>query len=123
MHLSTPSLPPNVRPLVYAGRQPVQVKIRSRRSSRNPLLNMRITGRLLLGFLVPALIASFALGSTSIQSQQLLARESSFYQDLLQSNTSLETAKSYLQLMQTKIQQTFTDASSPHPSTETLSGD
>jgi len=95
----------------------------SRRASRNPLLQMRITARLVLGFLLPALMAFLALASVGLQSQRLLAQESLFYQELLQSNASLATAKNYLQLIHPKMQEILAVASQPQPSQETIHDD
>jgi diguanylate cyclase (GGDEF)-like protein/putative nucleotidyltransferase with HDIG domain len=94
-----------------------------RRTSHNPLLNMPIARRLTLGFLIPALIASIALGTIGIQSIQLLSQESLFYQNLLHTYTSLTTAKGVLQQMDTTMLGTLVDASQPQPSSETLRED
>lgn len=91
--------------------------------SRNPLLNMPIARRLTLGFLIPALIASIALGAIGLQSIQLLSQESQFYQDLLHTSTSLTTAKGVLQQMDTTMLGTLVDASQPQPASETLRED
>jgi diguanylate cyclase (GGDEF)-like protein len=95
----------------------------STRTSRNPLLNMPIARRLTLGFLIPALIASIALGVIGIQSTQLLSQESLFYQHLLRTYTSLTTAKGTLQQMDTTMLGTLVDASQSQPSAETLRED
>jgi diguanylate cyclase (GGDEF)-like protein len=95
----------------------------SRRASRNPLLQMRITARLVLGFLLPALLASLALAGVGLQSQRLLAQESLFYQQFLQSNTTLATAKDYLQLIHPKLQEMLAVVAQPQPSRETINDD
>ncbi len=76
----------------------------------NPLINIPIAQRLVLGFLIPALIAALAAGIIGIQSTQLLNQESGFYQDLFQSYSSLTTGNDFLQLMNFKLNATLSDA-------------
>ncbi|HEX6483869.1 MAG TPA: HAMP domain-containing protein [Ktedonobacteraceae bacterium] len=97
--------------------------VRSHRVSRNLLLDLPITWRLTLGFLVAALVAVTAAGITGSQREQSLSRQSDFYQNLLQINTSLNTGNTYLLLMNTKIHDMLIDASVPVPSKETLQAD
>lgn len=92
-------------------------------SRRNIFLDLRIAGRLTLGFLVAALVAALAAGVVGIQRSESLSRQTDFYHSLLQLNTSLTTGRSFLQLMNSKAQQTLEDASVPNPSHETLAGD
>jgi methyl-accepting chemotaxis protein len=92
-------------------------------SRRNIFLDLRIAGRLTLGFLVAALVAALAAGIVGIQRSESLSRQTDFYHNLLQLNTSLTTGRSFLQLMNSKAQQTLEDASVPNPSHETLAGD
>lgn len=90
---------------------------------RNLLLDLPIAWRLTVGFLVAALIAAVAAGIPAVQQVQSLGREASFYQSLLQSNTTLTTGKTYLELMNSEVLQTVTDANAPLPSRETLADD
>jgi diguanylate cyclase (GGDEF)-like protein len=125
MHLSSSSpLLPDGRPQKRSTHDPERVSASSSLNrSRNPLLNMPIARRLALGFLIPALIASLALGTTGLQSIQLLTQESLFYQGLLHTYTSLTTAKGVLLQMDTAMQGTLNDAFLPKPSSETLRED
>src|SRR5690349_10423692 len=84
----------------------------------NPLVNIPIAQRLVLGFLIPALIAALAAGIIGIQSAQLLDQESSFYQHLFQSYSSLTTGNDFLQLMNFKLNTTLTDAATNRPYTQ-----
>jgi methyl-accepting chemotaxis protein len=76
----------------------------------NPLIGIPIAQRLILGFLIPALIAALAASIIGIQSAQLLDQESSFYQNLFQSYSSLTAGNNYLQLMNFKLNVTLSDA-------------
>ncbi|MBA2393852.1 MAG: diguanylate cyclase [Ktedonobacteraceae bacterium] len=80
----------------------------------NPLLNISIGRRLALGFLIPALIAILTLNSVSMQSQQRLSQEATFYQHLLATYTSLTTASDDLENMHTHLLQTVAYAAQPH---------
>lgn len=91
-----------------------------RRRRSNPLLNIPIGRRLTLGFLLPALIAAITLSSVGVQSQQRLLQESTFYQHLFDAYTSLGTAVTVLQQMDTDLQGTVAYAAGPHPSMEIL---
>src|SRR6266849_7266310 len=71
-------------------------------SSRDLLLSLPIGSRLTLGFLLAALIAALVTGLIGIQRSQTLSRQSDFYQQLLQTNTSLTTGENFLQLMDTE---------------------
>jgi methyl-accepting chemotaxis protein len=86
-------------------------------------LNLPIAWRLALGFLIAAFIAAAGAGVTGLQRAQSLSNESAFYESLLRSNTSLTTANSFLQLMDTKLHETLQDAAAPTPSRETLAAD
>ncbi|MEO6887807.1 MAG: hypothetical protein ABI456_02095, partial [Ktedonobacteraceae bacterium] len=90
------------------------------RPKTNPLLNIPIARRLAIGFLIPALIASIALGSISLQSMQLLAKEATFYNNLVQTYTSLTSASSDLQAMDTRLHNTLAEAVQLHLSRGTL---
>lgn len=87
------------------------------------LLDLPIAWRLTIGFVLAALIAAAASGVPALQRAQALSRESSFYQSLLASNTSLTTGNSFLQLMNTEVHNLLSDASAPAPSRETLATD
>jgi methyl-accepting chemotaxis protein len=87
------------------------------------LLNLPLVWRLSIGFLFAALIAALASGISGLQRAQALSHESSFYEALLRSNTSLTTGNTFLQLMDTKLHQTLLDATVPNPSRETLAAD
>jgi methyl-accepting chemotaxis protein len=95
----------------------------ARRRTRNLLLDVPIAWRLTLGFLLAALIAAFAASIPAVQRATALSRESAFYESLLSTNTSLTTADSFLQLMDTKVHQTLLDAAAAVPSRETLATD
>ncbi|HEY4386188.1 MAG TPA: HAMP domain-containing protein, partial [Ktedonobacteraceae bacterium] len=100
-----------------------QVRIRaSLRRSGNLLLDLPIGGRLTLGFLLAALIATLAAGLIGALRSQSLSRQSDFYQNLLQTNTSLNTGANFLQLMNTEIDTTLTVATQ-QTSQETLTSD
>jgi diguanylate cyclase (GGDEF)-like protein len=124
-YLSTSSsVRPDARQQKRATLRPVRVSASlPQHKSRNPLLNMPIARRLTLGFLIPALIASVALGAIGLQCIQLLSQESLFYQGLLHTYTSLTTAKSVLQQMDTTMLGTLVDASQSQPASETLRED
>ncbi|MDQ2716765.1 MAG: hypothetical protein M3Z08_17805, partial [Chloroflexota bacterium] len=116
-----PERPPG--PSLVEGRSRSTPLIRQQRKSRNPLLNMPIARRLTLGFLIPALIVSLALGVIGMQSSQLLSQEALFSQVLLHLSTSLTTSKDLLQQMDTTMQGTLNDAALAQPSRETLAED
>lgn len=88
-----------------------------RRTGQNPLLSLSIARRLILGFMLPALIAALASGIIGVQSAQLLDNESSFYQGLFKDYASLVNGDSYLQLMNTKLHGMLTTAATPSGST------
>lgn len=94
-----------------------------RTERRNLLLDLPIAWRLTVGFLIAGLIAAVAAGIPAVQQVQSLGREANFYQSLLQSNTTLTTGKTYLELMNSEVQQTVADANAPLPSRETLADD
>ena len=93
------------------------------RRSRNLLIHMSIAPRLVLGFLIPALIAAVVAGSIGIQSAQLLSQESDFYQQLFQQYSALTTGNDFLQLMDFKTQATIADASGTNPPQDLLTTD
>src|SRR5260221_14688741 len=69
------------------------------RRSLNPLIHVPIAPRLVLGFLIRALIAALVVGVIGVHSAQLLCQESAFYQHLFQSYSSLTTGNDFLQLL------------------------
>ncbi len=93
------------------------------RRSRNPLIHVPIAPRLVLGFLIPALIAALVAGVIGVQSAQLLSQESAFYQHLFQSYSSLTTGNDFLQLMDFQVHATITDALKPHLPQDQLTTD
>jgi methyl-accepting chemotaxis protein len=93
------------------------------RRSRNPLIHLSIAPRLVLGFLIPALIAALVAGIIGVQSAQLLSQESAFYQTLFQSYAGLTTGNDFLQLMDFKTHATITDAQGMNPSADQLHAD
>jgi HAMP domain-containing protein len=101
--------------------QPLRPKV-TRSVRRNIFLDLPIAGRLALGFVVAALVAALAAGGVGLQRSQSLSRQTNFYHTLLQLNTSLTTGHSFLELMNSELQQTLDDASALNPSRETLSG-
>ncbi len=90
---------------------------------RTLLLDLPIAWRLAVGFVLAALIAAAAAGVAGLQRAASLSRESAFYSQLLQTNTSLTTGNGFLQLMNTKMHDTLNDAAAPVPSRETLATD
>ena len=93
------------------------------RRSPNPLLRLPIAPRLVLGFLIPALIAALAAGMIGVQSAHLLSGESAFYQTQFQSYADLTTGNDYLQLMDFKTHATITDALGASPARAQLVAD
>src|SRR5258706_8905892 len=90
---------------------------------RTLLLDLPIAWRLAVGFVLAALIAAAAAGVAGLQRAASLSRESAFYSQLLQTNTSLTTGNGFLQLMNTKMHDTLNDAALPVPSRDTLATD
>lgn len=88
----------------------------TRGARTNPLLNISISKRLALGFLIPALIAAITLSSVGVQNQQHLLQESSYYQRLFDGYTSLKIGETILQQMHTDLSLTVEYASQPHSS-------
>jgi methyl-accepting chemotaxis protein len=84
---------------------------------------MSIAPRLVLGFLIPALIAALVAGFIGIQSAQLLSQESNFYQQLFQHYSALTTGNDFLQLMDFKTHATLADTLGPNPPQDLLATD
>jgi methyl-accepting chemotaxis protein len=93
------------------------------RRSGNLLLDMPISARLTMGYLIAGLIATLAASIIGVQRADSLSRQTTFYQNLLQTNTTLTTGENFLQLMNTEMHTTLSDASAPIPSKETLTLD
>ncbi len=89
----------------------------------NLLLDLPIAGRLTLGFLTAAIIASLITGIIGAIRSQSIGRQSDFYQSLLQTNTSLTTGADFLQLLDIEMQQLATATTGPNPSQETITTD
>jgi len=89
----------------------------------HPLLKMQIAPRLALGFLIPLLMAVLAIGNVGWQNQQLEARETLFYQSLLQGNILLHTAADNLDQQRGNMLGLLSDAAKPGTSLQTLSED
>src|SRR5579859_6931471 len=92
-------------------------------SGFHPLLKMQIAPRLALGFLIPLLMAVLAIGNVGWQNQQLEARETLFYQSLLQGNILLHTAADNLDQQRGNMLGLLSDAAKPGTSLQTLSED
>jgi methyl-accepting chemotaxis protein len=117
--------PPNV---IFEDLDPVKLKRRRifpslPPSFRNLLIDIPIAQRLVLGFVIPALIAALAASIIGIQSAQLLNQESSFYQTLFHGYSSLTTGNDFLQLMNVRLNTTLSDAQVPNPSRDQLTAD
>jgi methyl-accepting chemotaxis protein len=112
--------PGGVVPAGRSGRPRASVRPAAR---RHLLLDLPIAWRLSLGFLVAALIAAAAAGATGIQRAESSGREANFYQNLLAANTSLTTADSFLQLLNTEVHTALTDAAAIPASRETITTD
>lgn len=105
-------------------REPLTLQVKARkRASRHLVLNLPIVWRLCLGFAVAALIAALAAGVVGILRSVSLSRQTDVYHHLLQTNTSLTSGRSFLELMSSKLHQMLEDANAPHPSHETLAND
>ncbi len=87
------------------------------RTQINPLLKLSITQRLILGFIIPALIAASVSGIIGFQSMQLLNKESDFYQNFFNTYAALTSGGSFLQLMDSKLHTTLNDATVGVPHT------
>ncbi len=87
------------------------------------LLDLPIAGRLTLGFLLAALLATIVTGTLGLQRVQSLNKQAAFYHDLLQMNTTLNTGANFLQLMNSQLHVTLSDATAAQPSQETLHSD
>src|SRR5579872_5978065 len=94
-----------------------------KRGEFHPLLKMQIAPRLALGFLIPLLMAIFAMSNVGWQNQQLQTHETNFYQSLVQGNISLNKAVNTLEQLRTNMLGLINDASKPGTSLQTLKED
>src|SRR5882724_3195530 len=100
---------------------PLRIRSSLRRGG-NLLLDLPIAGRLALGFLTAALIATLMAGLVGILRSQSLSRQSDFYQNLLQANSSLNTGANFLELMNTETDVVL-NVATQQTSQETLAND
>ena len=96
---------------------------RGQGSGFHPLLKMQIAPRLALGFLIPLLIAVLALGNVGWQNQQLQARETLFYDSLIQGNVLLHNAIDTFDQLRGYLLGLLSDAGKPGTLLQTLSED
>ncbi|GCE10182.1 HAMP domain-containing protein [Tengunoibacter tsumagoiensis] len=97
----------------------LRIRSTSKRSS-NLLIDLPIGARLILGFILAALIASFVTGAIGLQNANSLQGQANFYQTLLRTNTNLTTGSSYLQLMNAQITTILSTKTSAQSSQEDL---
>ncbi len=74
------------------------------------LLNFSVGQRLISGFVAAALIAALMIGAIGLQRFQGLETQSEFYQDLVQTSNSLQSARNILVLMNIKAHTALEDA-------------
>lgn len=86
------------------------------------LLHFSTGQRLTLGFLTAALIASMVIGGLGLQHTDSFEKQSNFYQNLVEADTTLPTATNVLVLMNIEMHMTLSDAQIGH-SKETLLDD
>jgi methyl-accepting chemotaxis protein len=91
-----------------------------RRRSGSLLMNFSIGTRLILSFIISALIASTVSGAIGFQHTQSLNKQSDFYLNLLQSNTNLTTGAQFLQEINSVTQNILVLANVNQSSQETL---
>ena len=89
----------------------------------NPMLHLSIGKRLGLAFLTSTLIVTVFSWIVGSQQALVLQKQANFYQDLLQANITLTTDSNYLNLMNAELDVFWSDASSSHPSKETMTSD
>ncbi|BCL82640.1 HAMP domain-containing protein [Ktedonobacteria bacterium brp13] len=100
------------------------LRIQPQRSrARNLIINLPIGTRLILGFLVAAIIAAVGSGYIGIQHAQIASQQSNFYKSLLQTNTNLTTGGQYLQVIHSQVGNVIADLDTQQPSQETLAQD
>jgi signal transduction histidine kinase len=84
------------------------------------LLNFSVAQRLTLGFLSAALIAALTISMTGLYNAQSFNKQSSIYQDLVQTNRDLLTGSNILVLMNIKVHEPLNTIQSGVVSIETL---
>src|ERR1700687_1742398 len=94
---------------------------RGKRDGFHPLLKMQIAPRLGLGFLIPLLMAVLAISNVGLQSQQLQARETIFYDSLVQGNVLLHSVIDDFNQLRSNMLGMLNDAAKPGTSLQTLS--
>lgn len=100
------------------------LRIQPQRSrTRNLIIDIPIGTRLILGFLVAAIIAAAGSGYIGIQHAQAASQQSNFYKSLLQTNTNLTTGGQYLQVIHSQVGNVIADLDTKKPSQETLAQD
>jgi signal transduction histidine kinase len=97
-----------------------RLKLSYSTKKRKLLFNLPIAQRLTLGFLLAALIAGLLAGGTALMRIQSLHRQSDFYQQLLQTKTTLASANDLLELMNIQMHEILTLANDTPFSMETL---
>lgn len=89
----------------------------------NPLQRLPIATQLTLGFLIAALVAAIGAGAQGFLRSQALTHQSDFYRDFAQVSQNLNIGANYLEVMNSGLQVTLSDATATTPSQETLSQD
>ena len=103
--------------------QEAGVQRRMKRGRFHPLLNIPIAWRLALGFLIPALLSTLALGSVAARGQQMHDQETTFYQALTQNYSSLNTGTETLDQLHSNLLGLLNDVSKAQTSAETVKDD
>lgn len=100
-----------------------QLKLPFRAKKEKLLFDLPIRQRLILGFLLAALIAGLLAGGTALTHVQSLHQQSDFYQELLQTKTTLAKGNDLLELMDIQMHEILTLAANNPISLETLQDD
>lgn len=87
------------------------------------LVKSPIAQRLLLSFLIAAILSASIVVITGIQRTRSMETQKTFYHNVLQTNTTLTQGGSFLHLMNTKLNQTLNAASQFNTAPETFSQD
>ncbi|MBO0790166.1 MAG: hypothetical protein J2P36_04375, partial [Ktedonobacteraceae bacterium] len=123
------SMPPAQYPFPSQPQAPAPMIVETPRIHRRAryrghlLLELSIARRLTLGFFIAALLAASVTGIIGLLRVQTLDKQSSFYRNVLQVNTKLNTGANFLQLMNAEVHVMLDAAAQPHPSQETLKTD
>jgi signal transduction histidine kinase len=99
-----------------------QLKLPFSTKKKKMFFNLPIGQRLTLGFLLAALIAGLLAGGTALTRIQSLHQQSDFYQQLLQTKTTLASGNSLLELMNIQMHEILALVNNPI-SVETLRDD